>query len=235
MRPFKPFFILEVIPALVPYVSVTLGIIVGTVLFGGLLGLLLAIAKIKGSLFLKFLANGYTYVIRCVPSIVLLFIVYYGLPELLLSMGININNVSKAFFVITTFTLMYAATISEVFRGAYLAIDKGQREAGISIGLTEWQTFYRIICPQALIVILPNFTNSLVGLMKEGTLAYTIGLIDIMGKGQLIIGLNRGSYALETYIGMFFIYWIMTIIIEKSSFNIERRLTLGKRLRSREE
>lgn len=229
MRPFKPIFIFEVLPEILPYVIVTLEIMLGTVFFGSILGALLAAGKLKGGRILGGLANVYTYFIRCVPSIVMLFIIYYGLPELLLSFGININDADKAVFVITTFTLMFGASMSEVFRSAYLAIDKGQSEAGMSIGLSQWQTFRRIILPQAAAVALPNFTNALVNLMKEGTLAYTIGLIDIMGKGQLIIGLNHGSYALETYIAMFIIYWVLTIVLEKVSGKIESHLLRGLR------
>ena len=229
MRPFKPTFIFEVLPQILPYTLVTLGIMLGTVFFGGLLGLLLAAGKLKGGRILRGLASAYTYFIRCVPSIVMLFIIYYGLPELFLSFGININNASKAVFVITTFTFMFGASMSEVFRSAYLAIDPGQSEAGLSIGLSRWQTFRRIILPQASAVALPNFTNALVNLMKEGTLAYTIGLIDIMGKGQLIIGLNHGSYALETYIAMFVIYWVLTLLIEAVSKRLEKHLLRGLR------
>ena len=227
MRPFKPIFIFEVLPEILPYVIVTLEIMLGTVFFGSILGALLAAGKLKGGRILGGLANVYTYFIRCVPSIVMLFIIYYGLPELLLSFGININDADKAVFVITTFTLMFGASMSEVFRSAYLAIDKGQSEAGMSIGLNRFQTFRRIIFPQAAAVALPNFTNALVNLMKEGTLAYTIGLIDIMGKGQLIIGLNHGSYALETYIAMFIIYWGLTMVLETISGKLEKHLLRG--------
>ena len=217
MRPFHPLFILEVLPELLRYLPVTLGIMAGTVLFGGLLGFLLAVANI------------YTYVTRCVPSIVMLFVVFYGLPELLLSFGININGFSNGFFVIVTFSILYAATISEVFRSAYLSIDKGQREAAASIGMTEWQAFRRILLPQSIVVALPNFTNSLVNLMKEGALAYTIGLIDIVGQGNRIIGRYQGSYTLEVYLAMAILYWVLTVIIQKIFGLLEKKLSKGKK------
>ena len=115
--------------------------------------------------------------------------------------------------------------MAEVFRTAYIAIDKGQTEAALSIGLTPLQAFVRIVFPQALAVALPNFTNALVNLMKEGALAYTIGLIDLMGKGDLIIYNNQGAYNLETYIALSLIYWAMTIIIEKTFMYLEMRLS----------
>ena len=159
----------------------------------------------------------------------LLFLVYYGLPELLNTFGVNINDAGKGFFVITTFSLLFAASMAEVFRSAYEAVDRGQREAAVSIGLTEFQAFYRIVLPQCVRVAIPNFTNALVNLMKEGTLAYTIGLIDIMGKGQLVIGLNHGSYSLEVYLALFILYWTLTLLTEKGAGLAERRLSAEKR------
>lgn len=224
MRPFNPMKIPEFIPQLLPFLSVTLAIMLATVFFGGILGFILAFCKLKGRVSAK-IAQAYIYIIRCIPSIVMLFMVYYGLPKFLLIFNIDINNYDRAFFVILTFSLLFAASMAEVFRTAYIAIDKGQTEAALSIGLTPLQAFIRIVFPQALVVALPNFTNALVNLMKEGALAYTIGLIDLMGKGDLIIYNNQGAYNLETYIALSLIYWAMTIIIEKTFMHLEMRFS----------
>ena len=224
MRPFNPMKIPEFIPKLLPFLSVTLAIMLATVFFGGILGFILAFCKLKGRVSAK-IAQAYIYIIRCIPSIVMLFMVYYGLPKFLLVFNIDINNYDRAFFVILTFSLLFAASMAEVFRTAYIAIDKGQTEAALSIGLTPLQAFIRIVFPQALVVALPNFTNALINLMKEGALAYTIGLIDLMGKGDLIIYNNQGAYNLETYIALSLIYWAMTIIIEKTFMHLEMRLS----------
>lgn len=224
MRPFHPYYIIKVLPELIPYLAVTAGIMIGTVFFGSLIGILLAAGKIRRGRAGKLISNLYIYVVRCIPSIVLLFLVYYGLPEVLNVFGIDINNAGKGFFVITTFSILFSATMAEVFRSAYEAVDKGQREAAVSIGLTEFQAFRRIILPQCVRVAIPNFTNALVDLMKEGSLAYTVGLIDIMGKGQLIIGQNQGSYSLEVYLALFILYWILTVVIEKGAGLMETRL-----------
>jgi L-cystine transport system permease protein len=159
-----------------------------------------------------------------------LFIVFYGLPELLLAaFSVNINLYHKAFFVITTFTLFFAATMSEIMRSAYLSVDKGQYEAAVSAGLSPFEAQYRIVLPQAAVVALPNFGNALIALLKEGTLAYTIGLIDVMGQGILVVSRNYGSWALETYIALAAIYWTLTIVVEKTFLVAERRLGRGKR------
>ncbi len=229
MRPFNPSYIFEVLPQLIPYLGVTIFMTIGTVLLGSVLGLLLATVKIRKGKIGTIITEIYIYITRCVPSIVMLFVIYYGLPKLLLCVGIDINDVGKGFFVITTFTILFSANISEVFRSAYEAVDKGQREAALSIGLSEWQAFYRIILPQCGILALPNFGNALVSLIKEGSLAYTVGLIDIMGKGQLIISKNQGSYSVEIYIALAILYWILTVGIEQSFKYLEKRLA-GERI-----
>ena len=230
MRPFDPSYILEVLPGLLPYLSVTLLMMLGTVLLGGLLGFLLTRAKLSKKRLWRLLANGYTGAMRCTPSVVLLFIVYYGLPELVMALfHVNINFIYKGIFVLITFTLLFAATMSEVMRSAYLAVDRGQREAALSIGLTETQCFFRITLPQAVVFALPNFGNSLITLMKEGSLAYTIGLIDIMGQGTLIISRNYGAHALETYIALAIVYWTLTLLFQRTFSAMEHRLLRGRK------
>lgn len=230
MRPFEPSYIFQVIPQLLPYLSVTLSIMACVVILGSLLGFFLARARIRRRHVLGLLADAYIGILRCTPPIVLLFIVFYGLPALLLAVtGVNINGIYKGIFVLITFTLLFAAPMAEVMRSAYLAIDPGQREAAISVGMSEPQAFMHIVLPQAAAVALPNFGNALINLMKDGTLAYTIGLIDVMGQGTLIIARNFGAYALETYLALTIIYWALTLIIEQLFGSIERHLSKGKK------
>ncbi|HEY8421619.1 MAG TPA: amino acid ABC transporter permease [Thermoclostridium sp.] len=230
MRPFNPLYILEVFFELLPFLPVTILILAGSVFFGSLLGFILAKAKVSGRKTPRLLADTYTAMMRCTPPIVLLFIVYYGLPELLLStLGLDINNIEKGIFVLVTYTLLFGATMSEIMRSSYESIDKGQWEAAVSIGLSPFQAFYRIMLPQATVVALPNFCNVLINLMKDGALAFTIGLIDVMGKGTLIISRNFGAYALETYIALALLYWGLTLIIENSFGMLEKTLSRGKR------
>ena len=120
-------------------------------------------------------------------------------------------------------TLLFAASISEVFKSAYLAVPKGQLEAGLSIGLTTSQTLIRIICPQALRFALPNISNAILNLLKDTALAYTIGLADVMGTGNLIIGQNMGNYSLETYTAVALIYWGLALILALVSQGIEAK------------
>lgn len=228
MIPFQPKYILEVLPELLSFLPITLYILVATTILGSLLGLIIAKQKIKGTGIGFRLANLYLSVIRCTPPIVLLFIIYYGLPQLLITFNIDINNFHKGFFVIISFTILFSANISEVMRSAYKSIDNGQTEAALSIGLSPIQAFLRIVLPQATIVALPNFCNALVNLMKDGSLAYIIGLIDMMGAGNNIISRNYGNHAIETFVALAIIYWVLTLILEQSFKYLEKKLGEGR-------
>jgi L-cystine transport system permease protein len=223
-------YLWESFPMLIPYITVTFQVAFLSVLFGTLLGFVIAAMKIGNSQLAKIIANGYTTALRCTPSIVLLFLVYYGIPAIAEKFGVNLDQVDKLFFIVITFSLQFAAAMSEVIRSAYAAIDKGQFEAAVSVGLSHTQAYWRIILPQALVVALPNFGNSLLELIKEGSLAYTIGLIDVMGKASLIIDGRFNAHALETYIALSVIYWVISIVIEQSFLKLESIFSRGKQV-----
>lgn len=216
-------------PQLLPFLKVTFIVAGFSVLFGTFFGLLLAAAKLSNIKTAQKLANGYTTVLRCTPSIVLLFLVYYGIPALGNNVGINLNNIDTAIFVVIAFSLQFAAIMSEVIRSSYLSIDKGQFEAGVSIGLSPFQVYRRIIFPQALVTALPNFGNGLISLLHEGAVAYTIGLIDVVGKAELIISSNYNTHSLEIFLALSIIYWILSMLIEQLFLMLERFFGKGKR------
>ncbi len=223
-------YIIEAIPMLLPFLKMTFLVAGLSVLFGTILGLILAVMKLSKSNIAQKIAHGYTTVLRCTPSIVLLFLTYYGIPAIASNFGADLNDVDTAVFVIITFTLQFGALMSEVIRTAYQSIDRGQFEAAVSVGLSDVQAYRRIILPQAFVVALPNFGNSLLELMKEGALAYTIGLIDVMGKANLIIAGNYNAHALEIYIALSIIYWVLSIAIEQFFLKLEKVFSKGKQV-----
>lgn len=225
LRPFSIEYMGEVLPQLLPFLSVTLLVGITSIVLGSLMGGLLAAGKVGTSKIWRGLANGYTYIIRCTPSIVLLFIVFYGLPKLIEALlDYDINDFDRAFFAIITFTLLFGGYVSEVFRAAYLAVNKGQYEAAVSAGLSPVQSLFHVVLPQAAVIALPSYGNSVINLLKEGALAYTIGLIDFLGKGNLIIAQNFGARGLEIYLVCLLVYWALSIIIERSFLSLENYL-----------
>ena len=88
-------------------------------------------------------------------------------------------------FVIVTYALSDAASFAEIFRGAVRSVDKGQTEAALyAAGMTTFQSFRRIVVPQALIVAFPNMANTLIGSLKDTSLAFSIGVMDMVGRGR---------------------------------------------------
>ncbi len=229
-RPFAPAQIWNSFLKIIPYAGVTFGVVLGTIILGMALAILLFVQKQSKRKVVRALADGYINIIRCTPSIVLLFIVYYGIPKLALGLfNLDLNFSSKIIYVIISLSLLYSATLAEIIRSAYLALGRHQYEAALSIGLTPWQAVRRIMIPQGLVVALPNLGNSLISLFKEGSLAFTIGLIDMMGAGNLIISRNYGAYSLETYLALAVIYWTLTLIIEQIFLHLEKHFSKGRR------
>lgn len=226
---FDPSYIWESIPTLLPFLKVTFMVTGFSVLFGTLLGFLLAVGKLGKSKIARKIANSYTTILRCTPTIVLLFLVYYGIPAIGRNFGLYLNDMNTAIFVVTAFSLQFAAIMSEVIRSAYQSVDKGQFEAAVSVGLSEAQAYRRVIFPQAFVVALPNFGNGLLALLQEGALAYTIGLIDIVGKANLIISSNYNAHTLEIFLGLAIIYWILSIMIEQFFLKLESMFSKGER------
>ena len=230
-RAFSFSYILKAFLSVVPYFPVTLAVTLGTALLSVLLSALLVKQKFSSNKILNALSEAYIQTLRCIPSIVVLFIVYYGLPELLLFVfKVNVNFWPKILFVIIALSLIYSANLAEIFRSSILAVGSEQMEAALCTGMTQVQGFFRIILPQALLYALPNLGNSLISLFKEGTLAFTIGLIDLMGAGNLFIARNYGGYALETYIALALIYWFLTVLVERLFGFAEKKLLKGREI-----
>ena len=222
--------VIGAIPEIIKGLPMTLLVLLLTTILGSLLGGLITWASLSKNKVLENLAKGYVFILRCPPPIVLLFLVFYGVPEFLnWWLGLDINDWSKLIFVLVTMVLLFSAMISEVFKAAYQAIPKGQLEAGLSIGLTSEQTFVRIIAPQAFRIALPNITTAMLNLMRDSALAYTIGFIDVMGKGNLLISRHLGNYSLETYTAVALVYWGIALIISLISRMIEKKLSIKAR------
>ncbi|GEK34763.1 amino acid ABC transporter permease [Kurthia sibirica] len=219
----------QAVPQILPFLKVTFFVVGLSIFFGTMLSIVLVAMKLSKKKYLTRIANGYTTIMRCTPSIVLLFLIYYGIPALAAVVHIDLQNMHSAVFVIITFTMQFTAMMSEIIRASYLAVDKGQFEAAVSVGLTPFQAYRRIIAPQAFVIAIPNIGNGVINLLQEGSLAYTIGLIDIVGKANLIIAGNMNTHALEVFIALALIYWILSIIIEHIFARLERFFSKGKK------
>ena len=215
-------YIVEVTAFILKGGAFTLKLYAVTIVFAIPLGIVCALLKISRYRGVRWGVSLYTWVFRGTPLLLQLIFFYYGLVVF----GISLSPFTAAAL---TFIINYGAYLTEIYRAGIESVDKGQYEAAVSVGMTPLQALYRIMLPQGAIIALPNFGNSLITLLKEGALAYTIGLVDLLGSGNLIIARNYGSYALEIYIALSVIYWGMAVLFEKVFAVLEQRLSRFKR------
>ncbi len=196
--------------------------------FSIILGVFVAIIRIQKQPVLYQVATFYLSFTRCTPLLVQLFLVYFGLPQLLLALGIDINGWDRLVFLVIAFSFHTAAYLSEVFRSAYLAVGRDQLEAAYSVGMSYPQALFRIILPQAFVVSLPNLGNNIIELLKDTSLAFTIGIIDIMGQVRIILGNNHGMGMFQVYVVISLVYWGTCILIEASISYLEKIFKKGR-------
>lgn len=167
----------------------------------------------------KYFFEAYIYFFRGTPLLLQLFIVWTGLPAI---PGIGQYLMIESRFGATclTFILNYAAYFAEIFRGGLLAVDKGQYEAAKVLGLNKSQTFFRIIFPQMFRVCLPSLTNETITLVKDTSLAYSLGVAEVLFKTQTFV---NSSGRPSTYFYCIVIYLILTTIVTAFMRKLERK------------
>lgn len=169
--------------------------------------------------------------LRGTPNVVLLFLMYYALPEILtffsgvVGFEFDANSLPPVVIVILTFSISYSVFQSEIIRGSILSIEKGQIEAAQSLGFSFWQTFRRVIIPQALVEAFPDILNSLLVIITALSLAYLISVVDILGQAKMVGALSYRY--LEAFVGAALIYWFIGIALTSISNRCELKLRQG--------
>lgn len=153
-------------------IGYTLLITALTLVFGGLIGLPLAAARRSRVTVVGMLATGYLDIVRAVPPITWLFLIYFGLPQY----ALRLSSLQAA---VIGFSLIASAYMAEIYRSGLLSIAKGQWEASHALGMSAWQRTAHIITPQAFRVCLPAIAVYTIGLLKDSALASTIGVQEI--------------------------------------------------------
>ncbi len=182
------------------------------------LGLIAAVMKLSKSQAAIALAQVYTTIIRGVPDLVLMLLIYFGGQRL-------VNNVMPWFgyedyvdinpFIAGSLTIgfIYGAYLGETFRGAILAVEVGMLEAGHAFGMTKWQVFYRILVPQMMRHALPGFGNNWLVLMKSTALVSVIGLEDMVRKAGLAAGATREPFKFYFAVALLFLAFTTVSIL----------------------
>lgn len=217
-----PGFVSSILTAL----PMTVYLLVYSLVLGLLIGLVLAVAQIRGNRVVATLAHGYISLMRGVPSLVLIFLLFMGLPQIAPALA----KLPKSTFIVVAMTLISSANLGEMMRSSYLAVEHGQTEAALSVGMTEGQALRRIVLPQAVAIAVPNFGNNVISIFKETALAFSIGTLDLMGRAQTISQASYGASRLEVYLAVAIIYWAICLVLQLATTLIERATSQGRRI-----
>jgi len=209
--------VIHTLPVMVKGALLTLKFAVASMALGLVVGLVVAIMRIGSNRLASRLAQGYVSLMRGTPLLVQMFVVYYGLPDL----GITLDPTTAGIF---TLTLNAGAYLSESMRGAILGIGRGQWAAAHSLGLTHVQTLRYIVCPQALRLAVPSLGNTLISLIKDTSLVSVITVTELLRSTQEVIAAT--FQPLPLYLAAAALYWVLSTLLTRLQGRVETRLSL---------
>jgi arginine/ornithine transport system permease protein len=220
------------LPSLLEGAGVTLSVALASLAIAMTLGLAGAMAKLSKWRAARGIATVYTTLIRGVPDLVLMLLIFYGgqvaVNSIALSLGheeyIDVNPYVAG---VLTIGFIFGAYLTEAFRGAFLAVPPGQREAGLVYGMSGWQIAMRITFPQMFRHALPGLSNNWLVLIKSTAIVSVIGLSDLMTRGQQAAGSTREPFSF--YLAVAVIYLVFTSASELLFDQLQKRFSIGVR------
>ena len=214
---------------LLPALPMTLMLSVVSFAVGCVLGFLLALARLGRFAVLRSFVALFVSFFRGTPLLVQLFLFYYGIPIAFMAMGTKFafENLDALYYALFVLSLHAAAYISEIARAALLSVNRGQSEAGLSLGFSRVQLLVYVILPQTFLSSLPNLLNFFVLQVKNTSLASIITVPELMGLADIESG--RTSRFLEVYLMAALLYWALCVAFEAAFFALEKRLSHYKK------
>ncbi len=220
--------LIEYAPLLFRGAVITLFLALASLVMATLLGGLGAMGKISGGRIMRFMVFAYTSIVRGVPDLVLILLIYFGGQRLIniagKAMGVDYIELSKFWAGVAAIGFIYGAYLTETFRGAYMTVPAGQREAAMSMGMRPFQVLRAVTLPQLIRFALPGYANVWQVLIKSTAVVSVIGLEDLVGLAN-----DAGKSVREPFLfftAVFFVYLFFTWV-SQSIFNAaERRYAL---------
>ncbi len=207
---------------LIAGVGLTLQLAIVSMALAMVLGLVIALLRMSAVWPIRTFASLYISVFRAIPPLVFILWMYYGVT---LVTGLNI----EAFWSgVICLTLQYGAWLAEIYRAGLQAIDKGQREAALSTGLSRSRAFAKVVWPQAWRIIIPPMANNFVGIIKDSSLVGVIGLNELMRQSQIATSLTFRPF--ELYTAAMVIYIVLTLAIARLASFLEQRAARSTRV-----
>ena len=196
----------EFLPILMSGVALTIIVTIGSLLLSTVLGLVWALMRVSGIGILTGFSGALINVIRGIPIIVLLFYLYFVMPEF----GVTLTALQAA---ILGLGIAYSAYQAENFRAGIEAIDKGQIEAAQAIGMSWWQTMRRVVLPQAVKIVLPPYGNVMIMMLKDSSQASTITVAELALQGKLIASSTFKNTSVFTLVALMYLTMSIPLIL----------------------
>ena len=210
-------------PLLLAAIKVSIPLAVISFIFGVGIAVITALARLSNNAILRFIFGFYVWIFRGTPLLVQLFIVFYGLP----SVGVTLDVWACATIA---FSLNVGAYASESVRAAILAVPKGQVEAAASLNMSSAQIFFHIVAPQAFRIAIPLLSNSFIALVKDTSLAASITMVDMFMVAQRIAA--RTYEPLLLYVEVALIYLVICTVLSGIQVILERRANVHLKVES---
>ena len=198
----------------------TLKLSVISMAIGLLIGIFIAMVRVFNVPVIKQLVEVYISFFRGTPLLVQLFLLYFGLPQIIPAL----KSISAFAAAIIGLGLNASAYIAEVLRAAIGAIDKGQMEACLSMGMTRGQGMWRIVLPQAFRIAIPSLGNIFIDNVKSSSLAFTLGVTEILARAQMSAAASYRFF--ESYVVVAIVYWILISIFNHLQRLVERKISV---------
>ncbi|MDR7332408.1 ABC transporter permease [Roseateles asaccharophilus] len=220
------------LPSLLEGATVTLAVALSSLAVAVLLGLAGALAKLSRSRIARGVAATYTTLIRGVPDLLLMLLIFYGGQLAVNTIAPMLGHedyidIDPFIAGVLTIGFIFGAYLTEAFRGAFLAVPPGQREAGLAYGMSPRQVLWRITLPQMLRHALPGVSNNWLVLIKSTAIVSVIGLSDLMTRGQQAAGTTREPFSF--YLAVALIYLVFTSVSEFGFAWASKKLAIGVR------
>lgn len=206
----------ENLPILLGGIRLTLFISLVSFLAATILGVGVALARRSRLRPVRLVATAYVNVMRAIPLLVFIVFVYYGV-----AIAFDISFLTAIQAGMAALTLQYSAWLGEIFRSGLQAVPKGQREAALSVGMRPAMSFITVVLPQAARIVIAPTGNMLVGMLKDSSLVYLLGVPELFRQAQLLA--NRTFRYFEVYLATVALYLVLTLLVDLLVTLLERR------------
>ncbi len=203
----------DIFAYLIPALPATLAITIAAFVLAVVLGLLVSLARLCGLVFLRWLAKAYVDILRGIPLLVQIFFIYFGLGKIL-----HLDRFAAGVLAVG---ICYSAYLAEIFRSGIAAIEKGQHEAALSLGMTHFQVLRYVIFPQAARIIIPPSANEFIASLKDSSLVSIIGMRELTRAGREYY--SQYFVDFQTWLAVGVLYLIMTLGLSRIVALLERK------------